>query len=141
MLMATGCVDRQYDCSSIKRYLREVHSINVNKVDNLIVLIVNMNGCNPCLLAHAKQLSELSAAHDLLVVAVGENQDINIRKEYRHILQKFNTVFDEKARIYNYPTAFGKPLIFHFKKGDCILRKEIADNEIIDTYSYIKQNL
>ena len=46
-----------------------------------------------------------------------------------------------KGTSWRLSTAFGKPLIFHFTKGDCILRKEIADNEILDTYSYIKQNL
>ena len=141
LIIAAGCVDRKYDCSSTKRYLKEVHSINVDSVDNLMVLIQNMNGCEPCLSAHAKQLRKLPDANNLLMVVVGKNQNSIIINDYQNVLPKFNTYFDEKSRIYNYPTAFGKPLILHFKKGNCILSKEISDYKIIDTYSYIRQNL
>jgi len=136
LLLTFGCHKNAIDCSQLLRYLHEVHGAG-SSLGNKVIIILNLEGCSPCVESHLKELMGLGKRENFLLIIVGNSPNNGYLTAINEL--EFDISWDSNKLIYKYATPFGKPLLVHLAKGSCLRYEEINDPDIEPVYNLIKK--
>lgn len=122
-------------------YLTEETEINPNLLDDKILYITPLDGCEYCVEQNLYNIAK-NKGTDFSVLFIGEPMNQEIETIYNNVVKEFNgEIFhDKKNRINYYDTGYGKPLLVHYKSGELKYSLIIQDDLIPEAADYIKEN-
>lgn len=121
---------------SYKSYMAEVHNIDINKAENTIFYMVNIE-CETCINNNLETIAKLPENDKIRIVFVGKNNDSLLDQTILKIKQTYYYNEDSEKLSFGYELGMKKSLIVHVLNGKCNYAKSPDDFELEEIHNKI----